>query len=107
MNHKIEFYETSLKDLDEIYNYVLLNSFDIVTARNFVLDIVDYCKILNDNPLLGKELYLLEEKTKYRYLVYKKYLIFYVLKDKIPNIYRIINSRRDYIKILFEDIIDN
>ena len=103
MKKHVEFSEIALNDLDEIYDYILLNSFDIKTAETFIEGIIDCCKLLNDNPLLGKEVYLLQEKTKYRYLVYKKYIIFYAVKKQVPIIYRVLNSRRDYITTLFND----
>ena len=101
MKRKIEFSITALNDLDEIYDYIFLDSFNIATAKNFVLNVINYCEILRDNPELGKELFLMNKKTKYRYIVYKKYMIFYVLKEDTPIIYRVIKSRRDYMSVLF------
>ena len=102
MKYKVEFSKESMSDLNEIFNYIYLNSVDENTANKFVNSIINYCEILINNPEIGKELFLLNIKTKFRYLVYKKYYIFYSTKDKIITIYRIISSRRDYIKVLFE-----
>lgn len=45
--------------------------------------------------------------TPYRYLVSGNYLIFYIVKDEMIEISRIIYGRRDYIKILFESSFDS
>lgn len=43
-------------------------------------------------------------QTDYRYLISKNYLIFYKADDENVSIYRILNGRMDYIKILFGEI---
>ena len=101
MRNKVEFSKIAIDDLEELYNYIYLNNFDDNIANNFITNIITYCEILINNPEIGKELYLNNVKTKYRYLVYKKYMIFYNLKNNTEIINRIISSRRDYIKVLF------
>lgn len=41
--------------------------------------------------------------TPYRYLISENYLIFYQISDDNIEIHRIINGRRNYIKILFHN----
>lgn len=101
MKCKLSLSEKAIDDLDELYDYILLSSSDIATARKNVLDIIDYIQILSDNPEIGRELIFKELKTEYRYIVYNKQMVFYKILNKEVIVCRIISSRRDYINVLF------
>ena len=40
--------------------------------------------------------------TDYRYLISGKYIVFYKVEGEFISIFRILYSRRDYIRILFD-----
>ena len=42
--------------------------------------------------------------TDYRFIVSGNYLVFYKADDEYVSIYRILYGRRDYLKIIFDDI---
>ena len=74
----------------------------VVNAGRLIKDIVKAYKQLKDTPLIGSLLDAkINIKTDFRYLVCRGYMIFYKVDGNAVYIYRIINGRRDYCRILF------
>ena len=103
MSYTINYTEKALDDLNDCFDYIILADCDVIAAERFIDSITDYIEILTENPELGKILVLESYKTNYRYLVYKKYMIFYSVANNNIDILRIIHSRRDNIAILFQE----
>lgn len=102
MSYKIIYSKTAVDDLDDIFNYIAIDNYDKNSAKSLLKNITNSIDMIADYPELGKEFLLFDRiKTGYRYLVCKKYMIFYMFENNEVQINRIINSRRDYIKILF------
>lgn len=52
-------------------------------------------------PLSGGELSKkILKKTDYRYLIAAPYIIFYKVEKDVIKIYRVLDARQDYIKVL-------
>lgn len=59
---------------------------------------------LKEFPLLGLALSSkIDIPTDYRYLICGQYIVFYKNDDVYVSIYRILYSKRDYLKVLFDE----
>jgi len=96
------------KDLGEIKEYITEKLENPIAAVNVVSRIIQNIKKLRDMPGIGTPLSSkLPFDTDYRFLVSGNYLIFYRHQDSTIFVDRIIYGRRDYLKILFPEIIIN
>ena len=76
-----------------------------IAASNVVKRIIKDYNRLTASPLMGTSLSAkVPFETDYRFIVSGNYLIFYKADDEYISIYRILYGRRDYIKIIFDDI---
>lgn len=93
--YSIEYLPIAEKDLTEIIEYVTLDSPQ--SALNLLDEIDNTILKLEDFPYIGKipkdsRLQLLN----YRILIVSSYLVFYVVKDDIVEIRRILHGKRNY-----------
>ncbi|MFG6114896.1 type II toxin-antitoxin system RelE/ParE family toxin [Halobacillus sp. MO56] len=101
---KIRINPVAKKDLLEIKEYVEVELGNPDAAIGVLTEIIICYEKLKDFPKAGMELKeKVELPTDYRYLICGNYLVFYKLDDEYISIYRILYSRRDYIKILLDD----
>lgn len=92
------------QDLIDIKDYIIKEYEDINSANEIVLKIVESYEKLSQFPELGIELSSkINIGTNYRYLVTGSYIVFYKYDEEFIYIYRVLSSRRDYIKILFNE----
>lgn len=102
--HKLRINPLAKKDLLDIKEYIT-REFDSPKA---VVDVIsniikDYEK-LKEFPQLRVRLSSKSNVvTDYRFLISGNYIIFYKADDTYVSIYRILYSRRDYIRILFNE----
>ena len=63
--------------------------------------------MLNDYPQSGLPLSsIINMDIDYRFLMCDNYEVFYKYENNVVNVYCVINSRRDFMQILFKDIND-
>lgn len=88
------------QDIQAIYNYILKDGESI--AKEQAELIYKGIEKLADFPFIGGELSKkLNIKTDYRYLVVNApYLAFYKIMHDTIDVYRILDGRRDYIRLL-------
>jgi len=102
-NYKVEFLPEAYKDLNEIFDYILLDS--PANAQDMLDKIIYSIEKLYAPPLIGKQ--LINEYLKYyqfRIIIVNPYIVFYrFIHDKI-YVYRILHGASDYMNIL-EDIL--
>lgn len=92
----------AISDLSDIKRYIRDELYNPDAADRVVNDIIKAYKGLKDFPLKGPALdSVITIKTDFRYLVCGSYYIFYKAEKELISIYRVINARRDYIRILF------
>lgn len=91
------------EDLLEIKNYIKNELQNPIAAENTMLKIIETYENLVDFPDLGipVERYV-SFPTDYRFLLANNYSIFYRIEDNFVKIIRIIYSKRDFVRILFE-----
>ena len=105
MSYKVEFTSVAIDNLRNITLTILDLSNDKQIAINYVKGIKEKTDILKDFPEIGpivKDRNLISKG--YRFLTYKKYVIFYSVNKDIETVYihTIINSRMNYTKALRE-----
>ena len=91
----IEYLPIAEKDLTEIIEYVELDSPQ--SALNLLDEIDNMISKLEEFPYIGKmpkDARL--QYLNYRILIVSSYLVFYVVKDNIVEIRRIIHGKRKY-----------
>ena len=97
--YKIKMAPSAHEDIVEIKEYIARDNGEI--AVKFVRKLYDEMRALGEHPHLGISL---EAKTgittKYRYLIYNPYLIFYKVEGDYVNVYRVLHGMRNYLKIL-------
>lgn len=91
------------QDLLDIKEYINKEFDNSIAAVDAIANIMGCYGKLKEFPLLGIELSSkIDVPTEYRYLICGNYIVFYKFDDVYVSIYRIVYSRRDYIKILFD-----
>lgn len=97
--YDIEFLPIAYRDLDNIFDYILLDSQN--NANRILEKIMTRLGKLEDFPLSGKKLiHKSLNSYDFRMIIVSPYIVFYrFIEDKI-YIYRILHGASDYIKIL-------
>ena len=102
---KIRVTPTALNDLKEIKSYIENDLSNPVAANKVIKRIIDDYNRLETTPHMGPSLSTkVPFDTDYRFIVSGNYLIFYKTDDEYVSVYRILYGRRDYLKIIFNDI---
>jgi len=96
---KIEWSESSAKQLQNIYNYYLSEAGKRVADR--IIDkIIERVDILYQNPFAGaKEEFLTEYPEEFRYLVAGNYKVIYWIGKNIITIASVFDCRQDPVKM--------
>ena len=98
MSFKVKFADTDKEDLRNIATYIAEQSKDRTIAINFVNELREKTKILEQFPESGA---IPDDRTMksfgYRFLVHKEYLIFYHFeqKENISYILAVFNTKKD------------
>ncbi len=101
--YNIEFSPLTKTDLIKIRTY-LVEEFDSEIATIKMKNLIESIKNFEEYPLLGRPLTnIIDIPTDYMYFVAEKNYIFYRLEKRTVKIIRIIDTRRDYMNILFGD----
>lgn len=101
---KIKINPMALKDLKEIKEYIADETDSESTAVKVIFEIIKGYEALAEFPAMGLSLYnKIKIRTDYRCLISGDYYIFYKYDDECIFIHRILNGKRDYLKVLFDD----
>ena len=116
MNNQISYAPKAREDLLEIKSFIdsflskkefriILTGAGTSAFAGEISDIVTTNDSLSIFPEMGQRLLInLGSKIEYRYLLCHNYLSFYRYLDRTIYIDRILNSRRDYLRILLEEV---
>ena len=103
--NEIRYSPKAQSDLLEIREYIRVQLENPIAAEEMVRRIVKQIRILETSPGIGSPLSAkVGFETKYRYLVCRTYLIFYYAQDGTVYIVRLLNGRRAYRQLLFEEL---
>ena len=98
---KLRYTPEALNDLAEIKQYIKEDLGSPLAAGKIISGILASCSLLKNQPGLGMELSKrIGRETDYRYLISRNYIVFYRIEDDSISVYRIIDSRTDYIRTL-------
>lgn len=104
MQSKIHYSPLSIKDLDEIWEYITDELMNPSAAENTVNGILNIIDSLEEFPEAGTKLVFDNGlDSGYRFVIYKSYMAFYHIQNMAVYIDRVIYGKRDYMKILFPD----
>lgn len=103
MSCSVKLTATAKEDLRNIALYIADQSKDKAVAANFVKEISDKCRILEEFPESGsipKDRIMLS--AGYRFLTHKDYLVFYKYERKENTAYvlAVFNAKRDYMRVM-------
>lgn len=99
--YKVQFSPLAKEDLMKIKVY-LEEEFDVKVASEKIKQLLLSIKRFEAFPLMGRPLFnVIDIPTDYMYFVVDKNYVFYRLEQETVKIIRIIDTRRDYINVLF------
>ena len=99
---EIRFAPEALSDLRETKDYIAEEAGSEETAQRVVAEILEKIRMLADFPEAGASLSsIIGFPTAYRFLVCGHYTAFYRIEKETVYIVRVLNSRRDFMRILF------
>ncbi len=102
--YKIRINPLALQDLIDIKEYITKKLDNPDAAVRIVQKIVGSYEKLKDFPEMGVSLNSkIDIPTDYRFLVSNEYIIFYKLEGEYISVHRVLNVKRDYLRILFKD----
>ncbi len=91
-------------DIQSIFEYLNVMRVNKGNAEKIIGDIYRTCDLLKTNPLLGVSITAMTGRdTDYRYIVKGRYLIFYRVENRTIKVVRVIDGRRDYATLIFDE----
>lgn len=103
MENKIRYSHLAVNDLDETREYISAELCNETAANETISGILEAIGRLKEFPETGAILQLPDDIISgYRFVQYRNYLAFYRIEKNTIFIDRVIYSKRDYLKILFE-----
>ena len=99
---KIIYKKAAIDDLLNAENYIINQFHNDQAATKLKTNIVDTISLLKDNPYLGPKMSdRFNIDTSLRYLIASKQIVFYDINEDNIEIIRILDSRQDYLSLLF------
>ena len=99
---QIIYKKTAIDDLLNTENYIISRFNNEQAAQKLKSTLVNTIALFKDNPYLGPKMSdRFNVDTSLRYLVVSKQLVFYNIKNDNIEIIRILDSRQDYLSLLF------
>lgn len=99
---KIIYKKAAIDDLLNTENYIINQFHNDQAAKKLKRNIVDTISLLKDNPYLGPKMSdRFNIDTSLLYLIVSKQLVFYNINEENIEIIRILDSRQDYLSLLF------
>lgn len=105
MHNKIQYSPLALKDLDDIWDYIINELMNLSAAENTVNGIMDMIDGLDGFREIGSR--LLFDKgldSGYRFNIFKNYMAFYHIQAELIYVDCVMYGKRDYMKVLFPDM---
>ncbi len=98
--YEIKYLPLFYKDLDQITDYIMYKLNNEIAANNFVNELEKEINKRAYNPV-SYEKYISIRKRKYTYykIYIKNYIVFYMVKDNIMEVRRILYSKRNFNKV--------
>lgn len=101
MSYSIRFTPLARRDLDSVWDEVYEASRDVETTERYISELLDQIRSKKEYPLSGIPLEYRGLFTGFYSVNFKKYKVFYRVKDDRIEVIRIIMIKKDYMYILF------
>lgn len=99
---EIIYNKAAIDDLVALDSYISYQYHDINIGKRLLKKITATFSLLEKNPNLGPKISdCFKIQSSFHYLIVAKQIVFYDIKDNTIEIIRILDSRQDYISILF------
>ena len=106
MKNKIHYSPESRRDLDDIWDYIVLELQNRSAAERVIDHIMNAVDPLKNFAEMGTPLSSIADVgTDYRFLVSGNYMVFYRVQDSDVYIDRVLYGRSDYMGALFKDLL--
>ena len=106
MKNKIHYSPESRRDLDDIWDYIVLELQNRSAAERVVDHIMDAVDPLKNFAEMGTPLSSIADVgTDYRFLVSGNYMVFYRVQGNDVYIDRVLYGRSNYMSTLFNDLL--
>ena len=100
MSVQLLYSDDALSDLDQIWTAVLEASADFDTADKYIQELQRTIIDKNSFPYSGAPRNFIGVFTGYYYVVFKAYIVFYVVRDDVLPVSRILPWKSNCIQIL-------
>ena len=105
MKYKILYSPEALNDLNEIWEYILMDLGNPDAAENVVNKMMDTIDGLEDFPERGTPLsFVAEVESDYRFVLSGNYMAFYRVEEKTVQVDRVLYQGRNYLSVLFGNL---
>ena len=106
MKNKIHYSPESRRDLDDIWDHIVLELQNRSAAERVIDHIMNAVDPLKNFAEMGTPLSSIADiGTDYRFLVSGNYMVFYRVQGNDVYIDRVLYGRSDYMSVLFEDLL--
>ena len=106
MKNKIHYSPESRRDLDDIWDYIVLELQNRSAAERVIDHIMNAVDPLKNFAEMGTPLSSIADiGTDYRFLVSGNYMVFYRVQDSDVHIDHVLYGRSDYMSALFKDLL--
>lgn len=106
MKNKIHYSSESRRDLDGIWDYIVLDLQNRSAAERVIDHIMDAVDPLKNFAEMGTPLSSIADiGTDYRFLVSGNYMVFYRVQGNDVYIDRVLYGHSDYMSVLFKDLL--
>jgi len=101
-NYEVILTDMANEELEAIYEYISCDLCNELAAKRLMEKIENGFLNLEQSPYLGREVHIKLQNEVYRKLVIENYIALYDVDEQYKQvvIYRVINSRRDYLKVI-------
>ena len=101
ITYDISYSPEAIRDMDGIFDEVLMVSCDLDITHRYLEDLQDKIEEMEGHPKTGTPLYYEELFTGYYSVRFKEYLAFYRLEETVMYVDRVLQRKRDYLSLLF------
>lgn len=94
---KVIYLSLFYEDIEKIVDYMIFKLKNEIVARNFIDEVENAIKERANNPNYYEKYYSRKERKDTYYRIYvNNYIIFYVIKDNIMEVRRILYNRMNF-----------
>jgi len=98
--HTITYLPLFYKDMDKITKYIAKNLNNRIAADNLIIEVKQKIEKRAYNPNSYEEYSSIKRMNTYYRLYVKNYIVFYIVKDNIMEVRRILYNKRNFNKLI-------